>query len=383
MESQCQSKKQDNPDKSEKVQKYYAIFGDGGWIGNDYVVKNCPICNEPYTFYFTGLTGIWTCANCRKGGKYAELQEILKEDIMWDDKFAELEQPSAPEGLIQVGKYIPPKAGSSVATGFTELDIRLSGLSECAMTILSGKRGQGKSTWASQLALNLVNGGGRVCFYSGELSAATFQSWIVKQAAGSKYLSHYVDSFGADRYHVEPFIEDRIKSWLIDKFILYDNSVTKSSERNSILERFMMAKRFYNCNYFFVDNLMTAKYTKDVDRDYFRQQSNFSGELTDFAMQEKVHVVLVAHPRKGESGDFNDDVAGLSDITNRASNVFFLQRLTDSEVAKMGYDSLLNISKNRDHGALAKIGFEFKKDSKRFIPIDGRTIETFAWEEEL
>jgi len=381
MESQCQSGKQQ--DKNEKKQKYYDIFGEGGWIGNDYVVKDCPLCNEHYSFHFIGLTGIWQCVSCNKSGKYAELQTILKEDIMWDDKFAELEQPSAPDGLIQLGKYIAPKAGHSVATGFTELDTRLSGLTECALTIVSGRRGDGKSSWCGQLALNLINGGGKVCFYSGELSAATFQSWIVKQAAGSKYLTHYVDAFGADRYHVEPFIEGRIKSWLIDKFILYDNSVNKSSERNSILERFMMAKRYYNCNYFFVDNLMTAKYTKDVDRDYFRQQSNFAGELTDFAMQEHVHVILVAHPKKGESGDFNDDVAGLSDITNRASNVFYIQRLSDADVAKLGYDSLLNISKNRDHGALAKIGFEFKKDSKRFIPIDGRAIEEYSWEMEL
>jgi twinkle protein len=194
-----------------------------------------------------------------------------------------------------------------------------------------------------------------------------------------------VDDFGADRYHVEQFIEDRIKSWLLDKFLLYDNGIVKSSERNSILERFFLAKKYYDCKYFFVDNLMTARYTKDVDRDYFRQQSNFAGELTDFAMQEKVHVLLMAHPKKGESGDLNDDVSGLSDITNRASNVFFIKRLDEKDRIKDGvdYDNLFVISKNRDHGVLGELGLDFKKDSKKYIPVVGKTIESYGWENEL
>lgn len=381
MDTTCQNDKTLKPD--DKKQKYYSVFGTGAWIENDYVVKTCPLCGENYSFHFVGLTGIWQCISCNKSGKYAELQELLKEDVIWQDKFAELQHPTAPEGLIQVGKYIQPPSSKNTATGFSEIDTRISGLGESALTIVSGKRGQGKSTWCSQLSLNLLNNGAKICFYSGELSASVFQNWIVKQAAGSKYLDHYVDQFGADRYHVEPFIESRIKSWMIDKYILYDNTVTKSSERNSILERFLMAKRYYGCNYFFVDNLMTAKYTKDTDRDYFRQQSNFAGELTDFAMQEKVHVVLVAHPKKGESGDYNDDVAGLSDITNRASNVFYIRRLDEKEKEKLEYDSVLYISKNRDYGALGEIGFDFKIDSKRFVPVAGTVTEQYDWEDEL
>jgi len=386
MNEKCQQDKTQNHQQSdEKALKAYSIFGNGGWIGAAYVLEACPLCKDSYSFHFEGLTGIWYCAGCNKSGSFKDLKDSLCHDIFWEDKFVDLVEPSAPEGLIQLGKYVAPPRGRSIATGFTEIDRNISGLSESALSILSGKRGQGKSTWACQLALNIIHNGGKVCFYSGELSATMFQAWVVKQAAGSKYLEHYIDDFGADRYHVEPFIEERIKSWLIDKFILYDNGIVKSSERNSILERFLLAKRYYDCKYYFVDNLMTAKYTRDTDRDYFRQQSNFAGELTDFAMQEKVHVMLVAHPKKGESGDLNDDVAGLSDITNRASNVFFMKRLDDAdrEKKKVDYDNVLEITKNRDYGALVEIGFDFKVDSKKYIPVVGRTIESYGWESEL
>jgi twinkle protein len=212
--------------------------------------------------------------------------------------------------LIQIGKYIPPEKSRCISTGFSTLDQKIGGLSLSSVSLLTGKSGEGKSTVSGQLALNAINAGGRVCFYSGELSAAMFQSWIIKQAAGGKYLEHYIDSFGADRYHCDPFIESRIKSWLIDKFILYDNSVTKSSEMDSILKRFMVARQYYGCNVFFIDNLMTARYTTDMERDFNRQQSNFVGKIVDFAQQQQSHVILIAHPRKTDSGDINDDVAG-------------------------------------------------------------------------
>ena len=73
-----------------------------------------------------------------------------------------------------------------------------------------------------------------------------------------------------------------LKEWLGLKMILYDNTIVKSSERNTILERFAKAHDYYGCELFFVDNLMTARYAIDSDRDYYRAQSNFVGQLVDF-----------------------------------------------------------------------------------------------------
>jgi len=367
----------------QETESQYSLFGTGGWIEDRYILKECPLCNEEYSFHFQGLTGQWRCTSCNKAGDTQNLKEILKDDLFLMDRIAELQQPGAPEGLINVGTYIPPKRGASIASGFSLIDQKLSGLYETELTIISGKRGEGKSTIAGQFALNVINAGGRVCFYSGELNAGMFQSWTVSQAAGSAYMNKYIDPFGADRYTVDAFIEQRIKSWLKDRLILYDNSIKRASERNSILERFLTAKKYYGCNVFFVDNLMTAKYTKDGERDYFRQQSNFAGELVDFAHQEHAHVILLAHPKKGDTGDDNDNVAGLSDITNRASNVFTIHRLTPDERKREDFDSLVTISKNRNYGALAKLGFNFDIASKRFIPISGTVIERYGWEGEL
>ena len=237
------------------------------------------------------------------------------------------------------------------------------------------------STITGEIALNAVEQGAKVCFYSGELNAGMFQNWILSQAAGERYMEAYTDRFGVTRFYPCEYAVARIKTWLLNKFVLYDNSIKKSSERNAILERFQQAKKYFGCTLFFVDNLMTARYTKDGERDYYRQQSNFVGELVDFAHQENCHVILVAHPKKGDTGDDNENVAGLSDITNRASNVLTVYRQTPKEKFENGMDTILTLSKNRNYGALAKIGFNFDATSRRLIPADGEYVDRYGWED--
>ena len=94
------------------------------------------------------------------------------------------------------------------------------------------------STISGQLALNAVNAGHKVFFYSGELSAEAFQNWIFLQAAGKDYLNTYTDSFGETRYQIDrDYAEPHIRHWLTGNMILYDNRIIKTSESNTILDR--------------------------------------------------------------------------------------------------------------------------------------------------
>lgn len=235
------------------------------------------------------------------------------------------------------------------------------------------------STLAGQLALNAIQNGHKVCFYSGELSAHMFQNWVFSQASGDNHMIKIQDQFGNDFWIVEPIIESRIRSWLGKDLILYDNKVNKHSERNSILERFKIAREKYGCTLFFVDNMMTAKFSIDKERDYWRAQSNFAGELVDFAQENSSHVILVAHPKKGDSGDINDDVSGSSDITNRASNVIQVKRTTEKERIETNADAFITISKNRDYGRTGKIRMKFHPASRRLMDMDNENFEDYSW----
>jgi twinkle protein len=350
------------------------LLKNGVHAGTDYLVK-CPLCGEPYAMHiYPG--DVWRCVSCNRSGDEATLRELMGDDLMvLADK---LNKPKPPEGLIVVSDYIKPRHRDSVPTGFNPLDRMLGGLAPGMLTVMTGKRGEGKSTLAGQMALHMVDAGHRICFYSGELNAGTFRDWIVNQAAGPKHIESYDDSYGETRYRADQWIEQRILAWLGDKLILYDNGIVKSSERNSILERFTTAQRVYRSDVFVVDNLMTARMPTDSDRDFYRAQSNFVRDLTEFAIQHDSHVILIAHPRKSSTSDRNDDVAGAGDITNLASNVMAVSKKADAE-----WDSEVEITKNRQYGAIGAIRFNFDRRTRRFILVSGQQVDRLGWEDEV
>ena len=352
-------------------------LGRGTWVDDTYVVDTCPICTGNYTFRYR-KSGLWECVDCKNRGFENDLVSVVT-DLFVKRNLQNLDKPKPPDGLVVVSEYRKPKHDKVILTGFNKLDRLLGGLVSGQLTVLTGKRSHGKSTFGGQMALNAVNEDKPVCFYSGELCSGMFQNWLMLQAAGERYLNGYVDVTGAERWQVDAYAERRIKEWLGLKMILYDNTIVKSSERNTILERFAKAHDYYGCELFFVDNLMTARYAIDSDRDYYRAQSNFVGQLVDFAMERNVHVVLVAHPRKGDSGDINEDVGGSSDITNRASNVVQITRLSEEKALEMGYGSVATIAKNRNYGDIGKIALNFEKGSKRFVC--SGMVDRYGWED--
>lgn len=359
--------------------KFAEKFGNGNWDGPLYVLDTCPMCAGRKTMKFTGK-GQWGCTSCQKGGEtLASLRDFFATNDMLANYVKDLVDPIEPEDLILISEFISPRSGIIIPTGFGQLDRLLGGLTEGALTVVTGKRGEGKSSWLGVIALNAIQNRHHVCFYSGELSAGRFQQWLFTQAAGAGHLEPYEDAFGTTRYKVKPEAEAKIRKWLGDKLVLYDNTKAKASERRSILRSFNKARAYFGCDLFIVDNLMTARYDIDDEKDALRAQANFASEMMDFARSNNVHVILVAHPRKGDSADINDSVAGLGDITNMATNVIQVRKASDAEVSNDGIDSVVTISKNREYGEVGKINFGFDRQSKRFLPKNGTCIAQYDW----
>jgi twinkle protein len=363
----------------------------GSWVDGAYILETCPFCGGKRSLKFYGESLIWQCYRCNRFGDPMQLkQELLmgSDRERYETLFDDLAEEREPPGLIVVSK-IKPQSINHITTGFPSIDRLTGGFADGMLTILAGKQGEGKSTFAGQLALNAIEKGNRVCFYSGELTAAMFRSWIYGQAAGNAWIDEYIDQFGSTRHACNQIAAGRISQWLGTKLILYDNTIVKSSERNSILARFMDSRRIYNSNLFIVDNLMTAKYDSASESGFFREQSKFVGELVDFAQQEGVHVILVAHPKKEDTGDFNDNVSGSGDVTRRSSLVFTMERLSQiridslllkGEISK-GTTNILHISKNREFGDYGKVQLAFDPTSKRLYQRDQPGDFHYGWED--
>lgn len=283
--------------------------------------------------------------------------------------------------LVDVGTIDPARYSNrvKVKSEFSNLDKMIGGFSLGELSIWTGKSGQGKSTFLSQLMLNTINQGFKVCAYSGELINEQFQYWIMLQACGSSHLIEKYDD--VKQRNVKVPTENAmnyVRNWLKGKIFLYNNEFTDKD--NNILDVFKLAHKKFNCQVFLVDNLMTAKYDYNNKDNYYIQQSGFVGELVRFAKTYNVHVHLVAHPKKTQGEITKEDISGTMDITNRADNTFSVNRDEENNT------TVVRILKNRSEGIQnMQCAFTFDIDSKRFIPLGSEMskYKKYGWEKEI
>jgi len=273
------------------------------------------------------------------------------------------------EGLLNIADVTPVDVSRvpRVFSGINDLDYYTGGFLMGDVSVWTGKRGEGKSTFLSQMLIEAVDYGYNVCAYSGELSAARFQNWLYLQTAGKDHIVEKLDQECQKIiYEVDKEAAKKINCWYDHRFFLYDLGISTAHNADSILKVFEYAARRYLCSVFLVDNIMTARFESKNEANFYREQSQFVGKMVEFANRFNVHVHIVAHPRKTKSINDSDDVSGIADITNRAANVFSLARVPEREAEEKGYGSVLSILKNRAYGERANIGLNYEAGSRRY-----------------
>lgn len=219
------------------------------------------------------------------------------------------------EGVLDLAD-VPRRNWATVPKVYTRiprLDSLIGGLAESTVTILSGRRGEGKSTISGTFLLNGIDQGYNVCLYSGELDASEVREWIMLQATERRYVGVCRDpDTGELSPEVPVKVEERISDWLRGHFYLYDNSIVHNkSETEAVLETFAICARRYGCKLFVIDNLMSILRSPDEEN---KAQARFTAEVKAFALKYHVAVVMVCHPRKEKEGTrfSNDSVSGSS-----------------------------------------------------------------------
>ena len=267
------------------------------------------------------------------------------------------------------------------ATGFHSLDKILGGFYMGQVILITGERGKGKSTLASQFGTRAVKEGYTTFFYSGELMDWYFRNWIDLQIAGDKHINKIRNHFGTFDYSVDGNVYPLIESWYGGKIKIYDNNIVDADEHDDLLETIQKAITRYSCRVIFIDNLMTAM-NDDISSDLNRQQTAFVRKLTKMAKQFNVLIFLVAHPKKNQNGKYNfsnDDVSGSSNITNLVDVVLRYDEPSNrSEEEEDHPDRVLQVFKNRLTGRLKTdgIGLFYQESSRRI----SENKYTFDWE---
>ena len=252
---------------------------------------------------------------------------------------------------------LPKEEVHYIKTGYEGIDTKLYGLKKKAISVLTGLRSAGKSTWLDGLILNAIQDGNTVGCYSGELDEKNFMRWIIRQAAGRNGVE-------AGRYEGQwnvPYRNQKaISEWLQGKFFLYNNNQGNNFKaiRDEIKKKIAKDK----LDLMVLDNLMALDIS-DMGYQTLDAQKEFVLSLKRLAVQTDVHILFVAHPRKTVSFLRLEDISGSGDLANAVDNAFLIHRnnedfkIRSKEMFKWGDDhvaysgtNVIEVAKDRESG---------------------------------
>lgn len=246
-------------------------------------------------------------------------------------------------------EYVDLSQKAKIKTKYSDIDkLLMGGMMFGQVVLLTGKRGNGKSTFASQLVCNALAQNYNCFMYSGELPNYWVKNWIDGQIFGKSKLTN-----------------SQIKEcedWYRGRLFIYNSEIVEYEEMEDLLAVLTDTIIKRDIKFAVLDNLMTAL-EANTNETLYRKQSEFVGKLAKIAKAYEVVIVLVAHPRKttGNREFDNDEVSGSADITNRVDIVMSY----DKDTKRGDNLRVLKITKNRLSGRLKSFDLFFSEDSKR------------------
>lgn len=110
-----------------------------------------------------------------------------------------------------------------------------------------------------------------------------------------------------------------------NKIYIYNNEVKK--DINTLLYAMEELRKTQKIRVFFLDNFMQIDIKSE---NLYQEQTDIMEKLRTFAVNKKVHIHLVVHPRKTERFQTRlslYDIAGSSNIVNKAYNIVSILRV--------------------------------------------------------
>lgn len=261
----------------------------------------------------------------QKHGKEAIIHAIENSELVESDKIIRASSVEA----------VDVENTPSVSTGISGLDKAMSGgFRKGELIVITGKRGDGKSTFVSQLVCNVLNNEDiKVFMYSGEMININVKRWIDMQLVGTNRI--YNSTI------------DKLNAWYNDRLFFFDNTAIAEDEEIEVLKIAERAIGKYGCNFIVIDNLMTA--LDSGNNDIYKMQSSFAKKCAALARRTETTILLICHPRKSNGEEFdNDSISGSADITNVANYVLCYQRFKNANPN----ERRLTVNKNRLTGRL-------------------------------
>ncbi len=254
----------------------------------------------------------------------------------------------------------------AISTGTKELNEILSGGFHLGdLIVMTGVRGDGKSTMASMFVCWALRNDFNSLIYSGEMKDYAVKNWLDRQVIGSNRRT----LFNSEK--------ESVNNWYRNRLFIYDDTEIDENETGKLLETVETAIIQRNIKFILIDNLMTAmEDSAENNEALYRQQSNFTGRLAKIARKFDVVILLVCHPRKSNGGQrlTNDDISGSADITNKANIVLTYSRsIIDGKESDPSV-RIIEVTKNRLTGKTGKVAMAYNESNKQVVGVKVRDL---------
>lgn len=275
--------------------------------------------------------------------------------------FAELVQKAKPMSPPDIAipedilDELMRKEPAGYRVGFPRFDDKLGGFRQGEVTLITGRPGSGKSTLVNDWIVNLLKRYDEFNVFVAtlELRRKTLLRWFCK--------SESLDPYKRESY-------DKLFEIFRRRLMIY--SPTNVISVDELLGAMEYSARRAGVDFIVIDSLMCIN-LQSRDVDHYESQRQLMAQLNRFAAAHSCHIVLIAHPRKGQTDESRVgmvDIAGTADLANLAWNVLGLHRTVDDE-GRPTSKTILTILKNRELGTQGAIRLEHSSFRQGFQEI--------------
>ena len=218
---------------------------------------------------------------------------------------------------------------SGFSSGFATHDYNDSGVKPGNLTLLTGKRNQGKTTFSRQVVLSAAQQSVKTFLLYGEGSLGYEKGYLVRLTARKDEIIGEDNGYGRKTFRACDSVEKRFDNFYSPYIEFYSLKEKKSKTLFDDLFYKMKLSAQDGTKLFVIDNMMIL--TADQP-DTFKAQKKIISDLKTFAVKYEAHIILIAHPKKGE-GD--QSISGALEQENTADTILRFKRVYEPSKLKV------------------------------------------------
>jgi replicative DNA helicase len=278
-------------------------------------------CSEQRWNGFNNTVGKGTLVHLAKQNGYSPVQfQFINNLSKAEERYKELKQEeNLASRTAKDIKMAVTKAG--LLSGYYDIDMNLLGLRDGWLTLIKGRRGEGKTTFTRQIPLVYAKNDIKSFLFFGEGSIEEEKSNIVQAITKDNNKEVFLNR---TIYNPTKEAEEEFNKEIGDKIHLYGMKDVSSNIFEEVI--YLMQQNYENgVRLFMIDNLM--KLTLGISgKDLLTMQKLIITNLSVFAMEKQIHILLIVHPNKS-----GQDTSGATEIENTADALLTYKRIKKPE----------------------------------------------------